>query len=551
MSSSTNHHHHPPPENDPFSFVQEPSIFQVLWNDLHEFCVKSFGLDPNVWMLRIVVSLVIVVAWEFYWNPPVVTFKQRTEAVAPTKQQQPNEETTRTISEPEKTEFEEQVSTKVTTAEDDVGESIIEEGTETIATNLKETKPQASEATSTTKTATNETESVNDDVTPDDTPSMVTTTLQTPKESSKELVSKTTTATANANTTTSTSISTAIPSFVWEEPGLGPFQRWYETETSLYRIYTLGRKDGTAVPPYIPSSQRGRTAVELHVTNNSANEIHVFWVDYKGNHVPKGRIPKHSGVWTQTTWIDHPWVFQDAITKTPYLYFVPYQVIPTIPQAPTVGSNGRIGLYKFSLVDAMDDDTCHFLGVSDAILPLPETLDQPLKAIHWTLAHLDRWNAIGNNNNVAAAFDTNLLQKYLVNILNHPEIFKYRNLKIASQRFGPLWNSPIRGLLLAVGFVEYQGYAKLGNSTTTLESHKIQDVALLSYLLTRQMLANQIDQQQDQQQEQPSGAADGFGRAGFGRAGAWDDEDDDDDDDDESIKKQNGNIGVYCIALHR
>jgi hypothetical protein len=88
-------------------------------------------------------------------------------------------------------------------------------------------------------------------------------------------------------------------------PGMGDFAYWYDVETSLYRIYTLTRKDGVQViPPYIPSSSRGNVNIFLHVTNNTNHTINVFWVDYKGNHVPKGKIsPNH--VWTQTTYIDH------------------------------------------------------------------------------------------------------------------------------------------------------------------------------------------------------------------------------------------------------
>lgn len=88
-------------------------------------------------------------------------------------------------------------------------------------------------------------------------------------------------------------------------PGMAGFAHWYDVETSLYRIYTLTRKDGEqVVPPYIPHSYRGNVSVFLHVTNSTRHVINVYWVDYKGAHILKGTIkPNH--VWTQSTWIDH------------------------------------------------------------------------------------------------------------------------------------------------------------------------------------------------------------------------------------------------------
>jgi hypothetical protein len=92
-----------------------------------------------------------------------------------------------------------------------------------------------------------------------------------------------------------------------EHPGMAGFLHWYEVETSLYRIYTLERKDPTipAIPPYVIGSHRGRVPVELVVTNTTTRKINVSWVDYKGKHVPKGQIQRNHGVWKQTTWIDH------------------------------------------------------------------------------------------------------------------------------------------------------------------------------------------------------------------------------------------------------
>lgn len=210
------------------------------------------------------------------------------------------------------------------------------------------------------------------------------------------------------------------------------------------------------------------------------------------------------------------------------LYYVPYKVIPTIPEAPTMGSDVTTGLFRFSLIDAPSESPFH-IGVSDQILPVPKSLDlhQSLAAINWTLLHLSRAHASSGSSASWIEAQAATLQKYLVNILNHPDIWKYRNLSIASKRFGQVWNSPCRGLLLAVGCLEHHGACTLGSSTKPLVSHRVQDVALLSYLLSewQRKIASGNNAsgngtaEASGQQQQPRGASDGFGRAGFGRAG--------------------------------
>lgn len=104
---------------------------------------------------------------------------------------------------------------------------------------------------------------------------------------------------------TATSTPPRIRATTNEHPGMSGFSHWYEVETSLYRVYTLTRKDGEqVVPPYIPHSYRGNVNIFLHITNSTSHVINVYWVDYKGSHVLKGTVkPNH--VWTQSTWIDH------------------------------------------------------------------------------------------------------------------------------------------------------------------------------------------------------------------------------------------------------
>jgi hypothetical protein len=85
----------------------------------------------------------------------------------------------------------------------------------------------------------------------------------------------------------------------------------------------------------------------------------------------------------------------------------------------------------------------------------------------------------------------------------------------------------MKGLLLAVGFIDVGPFAELGCHDEPLSSEWIQDIALLSFLLNEwknknlnaTTTNNGDGQQQEQEQRQPPGATDGFGRAGFGRAG--------------------------------
>ena len=145
--------------------------------------------------------------------------------------------------------------------------------------------------------------------------------------------------------------------------------------------------------------------------------------------------------------------------------------------------------------------------------PAMTQLAQPLHAINWTLKHMSRDAMLHPTD---SSIDT--LQKYLLNIMNHPDRVKYRQLRIASPRFRSIWESPLRGLLLAVGFVEEGPYAEIGCQDEPLTSERVQDIALLSYLLN-EWKRKSLSSSNDSHATQPQGAVDGFGRAGFGRAG--------------------------------
>jgi len=55
-----------------------------------------------------------------------------------------------------------------------------------------------------------------------------------------------------------------------EHPGMANFGYWLDIECSLFRIYTLGRRDNVeVVPPYVPHSYRGTIPIFLHVTNST------------------------------------------------------------------------------------------------------------------------------------------------------------------------------------------------------------------------------------------------------------------------------------------
>ena len=210
---------------------------------------------------------------------------------------------------------------------------------------------------------------------------------------------------------------------------------------------------------------------------------------------------------------------QDANTGALLLYFVPYKVIPTIPFAPTLGPDGRSGLFAFDIIEADEThNNSYWIGISDKPLPYPSSthFDTPLKAIHWTLQHLSRHAQASRTD--CFAVETATLQKYLLNIMDDPTVWKYRNLKLSSKHFVGIWNSPLRGLLLAVGFVEDRGYCSLGVSDAPISSDKVQEIALLSYLLNQ--WTRKATGSNNPEQPQPMGAMDGYGRAGFGRAGA-------------------------------
>ena len=239
-------------------------------------------------------------------------------------------------------------------------------------------------------------------------------------------------------------------------------------------------------------------------------------------------------------------MFEKADTATPLLYYVPYRVIPTVSNAVTIDAtdgNGH-GMHRFALIDGggsshgrYDTDPNatepeYHIGIDDTILPYPAAqyfrADKPLEGVVWTLTHMSRYLAVSSSSELLFSYiDT--LQKYLSNMMQHPDNLKYRHLRIASPKFQPLWQSPIKGLFLASGFLEVEGYVVYGllddssASTSMLSSERIQDLALLSYLVNEWKLKHTTQSSSTAtgtpSPQQPPGASDGYGRAGFGRAG--------------------------------
>jgi VHL beta domain/PUB domain len=293
---------------------------------------------------------------------------------------------------------------------------------------------------------------------------------------------------------------------------LNAFWHWWDVETSLFRIYTIPRIDGrmddeTTIPPYNPSSKRGHVPILLHVTNDlPTTTVTVCWIDFLGKYVQKGTILPLGGTWRQTTWIDHPWVFCDAETNTPLLHYIPYRVIPTLREAPTMEDEEGNGVHRFHIVPADPTDAC-LCQVEDPILPYPAArhLTSPRQAAEFALRHCRRMQYT----------EWAVLLQYLDGILQHPDQPQYRRMRLANPTFGPgVWQTPARGVWLALGFVETtDGYAEW----RTAGDDAVTPVLIDEWSLWRHMIqVCQAAAEDDRWLPQPEGA-DGYGRAGFGR----------------------------------
>ena len=289
-----------------------------------------------------------------------------------------------------------------------------------------------------------------------------------------------------------------------KHPGLQAFWHWCDTECSLFRVYSLTTKHSSdCIPPFLPRSRQGQVQVSLRVTNRTHRTIGVYWLTYKGSESLKGRI-RPQATWRQQTWIEHPWVFRDEDSGAVLLHYVPERIIPTCDLQPTVDEEDpTIGVHRFTL-DTPSTDSPHWVEITDPVLPLParqhfQSIEQ---AVDFALLHMHRTNYTG----------WDVLVKYLTNILYNPAHAKYRQIRVANPTFGPaVWqHTAARGLLLALGFVEQGAHVELGTHRPLTRDQ----LQMLSTVLLRIRVWKQAALP-----PQPRGA-DGYGRAGFGRAGA-------------------------------
>lgn len=325
--------------------------------------------------------------------------------------------------------------------------------------------------------------------------------LQRPKtrDKPKSIPNKKTKTTLPSNSSVTTSRRPPFQNTSDRHPGLDAFRYWWGVQTSLYRIYTITRADGTTLdpPPYNPSSRRGQTSVDLRVTNETKDTINVFWINYKGGHESKGSIPPQH-TWTQSTWIDHPWVFAKDDNESPIAHYIPYKIIPSVtPEAPTVEpttQSNLIGIHRFSILEVAGNEYKHW--IRDEILPLGNDIQSEQQALDITLLHCVR----------TGYYHWNTLLRYFRYIQEDPDDPKFRQIRIANRTFSEhVWNTAARGVFYCTGWVEQGAYVELGTNRSygrSLDS------------IIKMIEHSQRRADQGTSSVQPEGA-DGFGRAGY------------------------------------
>ncbi|KAL7539184.1 hypothetical protein ACHAXR_011427 [Thalassiosira sp. AJA248-18] len=313
-----------------------------------------------------------------------------------------------------------------------------------------------------------------------------------------------------------------------------------------------------------PSSERGKVPLYIEVTNHTShNNIDVYWIDYKGNEIRKGSIPNRGGVWSQTTYVGHPWTFRIGDNEKSVdheenvlLKYAPFRVVPSIVGAETsrVEPNGNVeGMQTFVIRDVplghhimtTSNNNTEEQGVmvpvcwvEDKVLPEPPlttlvsnndsrlTSSSPeiQHAVHWSCQQIQREDAIYHGKGITSA--KRLLQ-YLKNICLHPDEPKYRRLRLGNRIFQEtIYNTGARGVLLALGFEELYGYMECGpggggeGGNNMLGHDRIQQISDAMVVVNETLMIMEGDGNGDGSDvlAQPEGG-DGFGRAGFGHAG--------------------------------
>ena len=82
-----------------------------------------------------------------------------------------------------------------------------------------------------------------------------------------------------------------------DHPGLHAFHQWMGAISDIYRMYSIGKVDeDESTIPLLPRSERGHVPLQMKVENRTVTDINVFWIDFKGNEVPKGSMKKFKAI---------------------------------------------------------------------------------------------------------------------------------------------------------------------------------------------------------------------------------------------------------------
>jgi hypothetical protein len=290
-----------------------------------------------------------------------------------------------------------------------------------------------------------------------------------------------------------------------DHPGLHAFHQWMGAISGIYRMYSIGKVDeDESTIPLLPRSERGHVPLQMKVENQTATDIDVFWIDFKGNEVPKGSMKKINGNINITTWIGHPWAFRSKDSGRLMLYYVPYRIIPVIDaQKDNLNEDGDTGLHSFSIVTTKNiQDMC---AVEDDSFPYPaNSITNINKALEFSIQQMER-----------EKISPHMILKYLYNIALHPSDSKYRQIRVANKVFwNSIWCNGGRGVLHALGFEEHGPYIEMGPDSSYLPGGRVKDVSNAIVMLEEFM--KDIEDVNKPLVHQPRGAdGSGTGRANW------------------------------------
>mmetsp|Transcript_14126 Transcript_14126/g.21184 ORF Transcript_14126/g.21184 Transcript_14126/m.21184 type:complete len:498 (+) Transcript_14126:110-1603(+) len=293
-----------------------------------------------------------------------------------------------------------------------------------------------------------------------------------------------------------------------DHPGLHAFHQWMGAISDIYRMYSIGKVDeDESTVPLLPRSERGHVPLHMKVQNRTVTDIDVFWIDFKGNEVPKGSMKKFNGNINITTWIGHPWAFRAKDSGRLMLYYVPYRIIPVI-DAQKDNFNGdddgdETGVHSFSIVTTKNiQDMC---AVEDDLFPYPaKSISNINKALGFSIQQMEREQV-----------SPHMILQYLYNIALHPSDSKYRQIRVANKVFwNSVWCNGGRGVLHALGFEEHGPYIDMGPDSSSLPGDRVKDVSNAIVMLEEFM--KDVEDVSKSLVRQPRGAdGSGTGRANW------------------------------------